>query len=901
MPVNRAPFNKAFPWDTEQVGADLSYYMDIYDEDMDFAKSMEHLIWPLSNVSIRNKSFPAPREKELYIEARYGPGWKTPDHQSRELEKMYPSLAEGKTWSENTLLLQSARADAMTGLRMLERATVDYKTGNLMLRSSHSQDVPPEPAKRLSVQGLASDESGRVLGGTAVISPPDEHESDISLYSLYWAMEQMQYSDLSMKRLDAAPVTEQIATTTAPNRDTELVEGSQAHYNVGLSSPPVAASKEKGGEPRPVAKVKRCGAGTGDPFQDCAKRGQPLQVLHSVPLPLDLQVPSDATHLIVVASNEAGEGRDVTTAELSEGSSEARTFSRRVQLGLMAGLLGSSGPNLAGCISQLFAKGGKPAMLLRSGIDDVVKLMIQKKESGMKAALKSLADWLQPIVTSLEACKLVGADQAKEKLERALPHLRTGVLAYEPGKVLSVDGETIFMPINYAIGHLRKDKPASFGRDCSTQACECHGGCHWCRACSRIRGSQRRRDAAALVLLQASQESAESILPLKWAKLMTSDSDGTFNQKVFASLGFFLEQDGHVIACTWSCLAAVGRSRENSLWKPVSGSLRNGMKAKPATLSVVHFASSWRWLMRLSRYECSASLWNAFFADVTLPVQSRGAIQNVLSDNPQSFEPCDVSAQTSSETMKLSVLKQGLGLMRPQRFEGLGLMRQKPDFQETVARPQPCVRLQGGGRETVVWVPHCEQSAFGIGREWLYLREGGGPATPQNLCELRLNRKKCRQSTQIHNAIGNWGMCQLAYASIEQPSDPRSSGPLANFAYGRGLERPRRGTWDEGPGPGSLAWKLGRQWLYAVVLTMEGLPGEAPSPKGPRETRTWDQGDPSNLPVMQSEICSTPAQFAGLQQQMSQAQAAAVAQAAQAASQGAWGQPWGPPAAWAQQ
>ncbi|CAE8648145.1 unnamed protein product, partial [Polarella glacialis] len=461
MPVNRAPFNKAFPWDTEQVGADLSYYMDIYDEDMDFAKSMEHLIWPLSNVSIRNKSFPAPREKELYIEARYGPGWKTPDHQSRELEKMYPSLAEGKTWSENTLLLQSARADAMTGLRMLERATVDYKTGNLMLRSSHSQDVPPEPAKRLSVQGLASDESGRVLGGTAVISPPDEHESDISLYSLYWAMEQMQYSDLSMKRLDAAPVTEQIATTTAPNRDTELVEGSQAHYNVGLSSPPVAASKEKGGEPRPVAKVKRCGAGTGDPFQDCAKRGQPLQV----PLPLDLQVPSDATHLIVVASNEAGEGRDVTTAELSEGSSEARTFSRRVQLGLMAGLLGSSGPNLAGCISQLFAKGGKPAMLLRSGIDDVVKLMIQKKESGMKAALKSLADWLQPIVTSLEACKLVGADQAKEKLERALPHLRTGVLAYEPGKVLSVDGETIFMPINYAIGHLRKDKPASFGFD----------------------------------------------------------------------------------------------------------------------------------------------------------------------------------------------------------------------------------------------------------------------------------------------------------------------------------------------------------------------------------------------------------------------------------------------------
>ncbi|CAK9106271.1 unnamed protein product [Durusdinium trenchii] len=48
--------------------------------------------WKLQDVvMIRNISFP-----EIYVEARYGPNWRVPDHQARELAEKYPTLEEAK-------------------------------------------------------------------------------------------------------------------------------------------------------------------------------------------------------------------------------------------------------------------------------------------------------------------------------------------------------------------------------------------------------------------------------------------------------------------------------------------------------------------------------------------------------------------------------------------------------------------------------------------------------------------------------------------------------------------------------------------------------------------------------------------------------------------------------------
>jgi len=93
-------------------------------------------------------------------------------------------------------------------------------------------------------------------------------------------------------------------------------------------------------------------------------------------------------------------------------------------------------------------------------------LMIRKTEQDMKAALRILTDWMKPVVDMLQACSVrePAAKAANDSLQRALAHLRAPKdFNYKPGQALDIDGTTIFLGINHAIGELRKDKPASFG------------------------------------------------------------------------------------------------------------------------------------------------------------------------------------------------------------------------------------------------------------------------------------------------------------------------------------------------------------------------------------------------------------------------------------------------------
>lgn len=110
LPVNHDSFTKSFEWQTDELGADIQYYMDIYDEGMDFAKSLAHLQYPLSNVTIRNRTFPAPHEQELWVEARYGPTWRTPDNALHGSDGAYRKLDEAKRWSESVLTARAAAA-----------------------------------------------------------------------------------------------------------------------------------------------------------------------------------------------------------------------------------------------------------------------------------------------------------------------------------------------------------------------------------------------------------------------------------------------------------------------------------------------------------------------------------------------------------------------------------------------------------------------------------------------------------------------------------------------------------------------------------------------------------------------------------------------------------------------
>jgi len=366
-PANRAPFDEHFQWDTERVGNDLAYYMDIYDEDMDFAQAMKHLVYPPSTVMIRNVSFPAPREQEIYVEARYGPSWRVPDHQAREIAEKYPTLEEAKAWSMNMLMLHAAQKDATIGFRLLERASVDYKSGDIVIRGL-SQGHPQETAKNLVLEEFQM-EDRKVKGGKVTVYPPERDESQILDYVLYWAKEEVSsWSDeILIRRIDSG--LDSLEDAPAPK---ERDEGNEWYR----PEP----------EPRPLGRIWRC-KGVEDPFKSCSTRGVPLQVS----IPHDIQVPSDATHFAVAAENEVGESQKLTAVNLN-GDQEGDGFSTRVFFSILKGFE-----------AQNCATGGH--QLEKEGWEQIVALMVLRTNSGMKEALTKLAEWLAPVSEILEDCQ----------------------------------------------------------------------------------------------------------------------------------------------------------------------------------------------------------------------------------------------------------------------------------------------------------------------------------------------------------------------------------------------------------------------------------------------------------------------------------------------------------------
>jgi len=434
LPANRAPFDKHFEWNTEKLGTDLPYYMDIYDEDMDFAQSFEHLVFPTSTVTIRNRTFPAPREKEIYIEARYGPSWRTPDHQAREIAEKYPTHQQGKEWSKQMLMLRSAQKDVQLGYRLLERATVDIQTGHLLVKTGATQRSPRAPAKNLSFVGLRISQkfnASVVSNGSLRIAPPDEFENEIVSYVVYFGKEDSSlWADLdSIVRIDAG-----------------------FDYPGGEQTPP---KEDKWGNKliRPIGSIQRCG-NSGDPFKECSRRG----MLTEVPIPAGMIIPQDGTHLLVAAENEAGESNQVTAISLNpdDGEEPMRAFSLKVKRGLTTGLAMSADVSVK-CL------GGKP-FLDKKSFEDLVGKMLLKTQQSMKEAMEMLADWVNPLPESLKACE-GDLKQTIDKIASAQKSLKNGKVLYEPGKALKINDQSIFVHVNSMIASFRKERWATFGKE----------------------------------------------------------------------------------------------------------------------------------------------------------------------------------------------------------------------------------------------------------------------------------------------------------------------------------------------------------------------------------------------------------------------------------------------------
>jgi len=410
LPVNRKSFLSHFDWDTDAYGADIQYYMDIYDENMDFAEKLKHLHYPLTNVTIRNKTFPAPREPELWVEARYGPSWRIPDHKSRLTNDAgYPTIDEARSWSDGMLTLRKARTDAVLGHRLLERATVNHKTGNVEIADVGVSPHPPSSKpKTVIVEGLRARPGGAVENGTVVVWPPTENEGEITHYVVYWAADRVKGWDVVPERLGNA-----------------------------------------------IMSAFRCGGG--DPFKACYVFGQPLRVV----LPRNATLPAGATDILVVCANEAGESTSEGTIGtiFSDTAGADSLFSRRAKLGILGGLAPDA-TALANCVD------GRDSSLKRSDLEEhVVNEMLRRTVDNMKHAIFQLADWLWPVADTLETCNETAANVTRQQLLQMFDHMKTPTnFNYEPGKALDIDGHTILRGVNNAIVQLRKDMPAAFGR-----------------------------------------------------------------------------------------------------------------------------------------------------------------------------------------------------------------------------------------------------------------------------------------------------------------------------------------------------------------------------------------------------------------------------------------------------
>jgi hypothetical protein len=429
QPVNRVSQTKHFDWDTEKEGSDIPYYMDVYAEQMDFVVALEHLNYPVSNVTIRNHTFYAPREPEIWLEASYGAEWRVPDNRAHggNPGKEYPSLEEAKVWSQAMLSLRAARKDITTGYRLLERATVDHKTGKVTVNAVGSKPGDEVKVRSLSLENFLQAQNGSILSGSVVFVPPESGEAEVTHYVLFWLAESMNGWTRELVK-----VGEEIASMSR----CALAIGDTASANGGNVS---------------------------DPFKSCAG-GQASQT-RRVPLPLPSMPAANVTHLGVVCRNEAGESSsivEVPLLALDAGENGASVvFSRQATLSILQGL-DSEAASAAVCVPK------RRTLLSKEVLDQIVKQVLLKTKSDMKEALRRLALWLGPLVTALERCEDSSASASARtlhtKINASLQHLASPQkFAYTPGQVLDLDGTSIFLNINAALGALFKQNVGQFG------------------------------------------------------------------------------------------------------------------------------------------------------------------------------------------------------------------------------------------------------------------------------------------------------------------------------------------------------------------------------------------------------------------------------------------------------
>lgn len=411
LPVNSVSFEQHFDWDTEKEGGDVSYYMDVYSEQMDFVIALDNLNYPLSNVTIRNHTFKAPREPELWCEASYGSGWRIPDHRAHggEPGKEYPSLQDARHWSEGALILRKARKDAALAHRLLERATVDHSSGKVMVDPVGAKPAEYVHVRSLALPGFSIGEGGKVLAGEITFLPPDPGETEVTHYTLYWLVEKLHGWTPALERLGSA-----------------------------------------------IMEIPRCAAGE-DPFQACGKNGQPRRAA----LPRNATAPLEATHFGVACRNEAGESSNVVEVPLPgsgmDQDSSAVTFSRRVSFGVL-GAIDSTATDAATCVP------GREALVRHEELEGLVNQMLKKTSADMQAGFHRLGLWLGPLATALRNCKSPAAGPLLVKFNTSLQHfISPASFVYTPMKALDIDNQTVFLGINIAIGAMKKEDFSKFG------------------------------------------------------------------------------------------------------------------------------------------------------------------------------------------------------------------------------------------------------------------------------------------------------------------------------------------------------------------------------------------------------------------------------------------------------
>lgn len=411
LPVNRQDFAQHFDWDVEQLSPDVPFYLDIYDEEIDFNQKLKHLFYPLSNVTIRNHTFPAPQEARIFVEARYGPHWQTPDHQSREVASAgYPTLDEAEKWSKAAVLFEHVRGSRSASRRLLKRAHVEHKTQRVYVEEADLEDASLHSltVASLELQAFRASSGGVVMNGTLLVHPPIDGEDDVTGFIMYWASER-------------------------------IIEWQSAEFK--LTGTGVRLSK-----PADASSLHHVG-----PW--------------SIPLPQDLIRPPNVTHIALACMTVEGESARYMYAPLDSGlasyasneSAESIFFTQHVSFALIRVLHPEDSAIVVPCIRRKYT-------LRPANAEAIFAAMTRKTAEDMKAALVSLSRWISPIARSLQECMDPQAHAIGDELASMLLHLaEPKEFTYIPGKQLDVDGKSWFLSINSIIGAFRKKEVGNFG------------------------------------------------------------------------------------------------------------------------------------------------------------------------------------------------------------------------------------------------------------------------------------------------------------------------------------------------------------------------------------------------------------------------------------------------------